>query len=90
MTDSSGFGWGSSLDNLKEANGMFTPTQKVWSINTKELLATLFVLKSFKRELQNTNVKFFTDNTTTLSCILKRGSQQKIKDLISRKVYKVF
>ena len=51
-TDSSGFGWGSALNNgIKQAQGLFTPEQKHHSINTKELMAILYAIKSFKHEL---------------------------------------
>ena len=86
-TDSSGFGWGSSLDNHDEANGLFTPNQQKYSINTKELLAVYYALKSFKQSIAGQKLKIFTDNTTALSCLLKHGSQHEFRDLLTRKIF---
>ena len=91
MTDSSNLGWGSSLDfdKNKTASGRFLPHQISNSINTKELLAVFYGLKSFKRFLKNTDLMIFTDNTTTLSCLLRRGTQNLTRDQITRNIYKI-
>ena len=88
-TDSSGFGWGSSLDNDSQANGLFTVSQQQHSINTKELLAVYYALKSFKTEIQGTKLKIYTDNMTALSCLLKQESQHKFRDMLTRKIFAI-
>ena len=85
--DSSGFGWGSSLDNDSQANGLFTVGQQQHSINTKELLAVYYALKSFRTEIQGKRLKIYTDNMTALSCLLNRGSQHEFRDVLTRKIF---
>ena len=89
-SDSRGSGWGSCLDESSlEANGKFLPDQMHHSINTKELLAIYYALKSFKNKLYNCNVKIFTDNKTALSALVRRGSQNLTRDLIARKIFRI-
>ena len=89
-TDSSGFSWGSDLnDGSKQAQGLFTPAQKKHSINTKELMAIFYAIKSFRHELTAKHVQVLTDNTTALSCILKKGSQHEFRDILTRKIFHI-
>ena len=91
VTDSSKNGWGSSLDfdERRTASGKCLPHQMDNSINTKELMAIFYGLKSFRRQLTNANLMIFTDNTTSLSCLNKKGSQHLFRDQITRGIFKI-
>lgn len=75
FSDASLSGWGASCAN-KKANGFWTDQEKKYHINILELLAALFALKIFARDIVNTQVLLRVDNTTAISCINRMGSVQ--------------
>lgn len=75
FSDASLTGWGASCLN-KKANGFWTNEEKSYHINILELLAALFALKVFAKDLFDTQVLLRVDNTTAISCINRMGSVQ--------------
>ena len=89
-TDSSKTGWGCSINNTEfGANGKFSEEDCNKSINSKELLAIWYGLRCFKDKFKGKKVLILTDNKTALSCIVKRGTQQKFRDYVTRQIYKL-
>ena len=90
-TDSSNIGWGSYLktDKVEEANWRFLENQLHYSINNKELMAVRFALEAYRHKLKNHTVQILTDNSTALSCLLRKGSQDCFRDIVTRKIYKI-
>ena len=77
-------GWGVLIKGVN-ANGTFSEKQSSLSINTKELLAIYYGLASFKNHITGQNILCHCDNTTAVSCIVKKGSSDKIRNAITKK-----
>ena len=69
------------------AHGLFSEKQKLLSINTKELLAIYFSLSSLGQFLKGKNVLCFCDHVTAVSCLTKLGSQDRVRDKITSKIF---
>ena len=71
------------------ANGAFSEKQKLCSINTKELMAIYFGISSLKDLLWNKHILCMCDNTTAVSCIVKRGSQDPTRNRVTRHIFEL-
>ena len=90
FTDASKSGWGASINNTEEGvKGRFSEKEVAKSINSKELLAVLYAMLSLRDRLRNREITILTDNKTALSCLIKRGTQDKFRDIITKKIYKL-
>ena len=72
FSDASLTGWGASRGPLT-ARGQWTPEERSLHINALELLAALFSLRSFTRDLSNANILLRVDNTTAIAYINRMG-----------------
>ena len=73
-TDASLTGWGACWGN-QSTGGTWLEGEKEQHINVLELKAVLFGLKCFVKE-PNKHIKIFSDNTTTIACINKKGTSR--------------
>ena len=71
------------------ANGTFSKKQNSLSINMKELLAIYYGLSSFKHHITEQNILCHCDNTTAVSCIVKKGSPDKVRNAITKKIFQL-
>ena len=76
-TDASSRGWGSDVEG-QCANGHFSEEEKCFTINTKETLAILFALRSFKHILRGKHVLIKSDSTTAISYVKKMGGMDSL------------
>ena len=72
FSDASDVGWG-ALVGEHHASGLWSPHQKTFSINLRELLAVQYGLKAFKHLLVGLSVTLFCDNTTTVAYLRRSG-----------------
>ena len=86
--DSSGFVWG-SVANGVVAQSYFSEQEARLSINSKELLAIFYGLRSHRERLKGHSVLIHSDNTTAVSCIMKKGVSDKYRDGITHKIFDV-
>ena len=87
-SDSSGEGWVCLCKGAK-VNGTFSEKQKLLSINTKELLAIYYGLQCLKDKLKESNILCMCDNTTAVSCILKKGARDRVRDKITKAIFEL-
>ncbi|XP_063371145.1 uncharacterized protein LOC134659432 [Cydia amplana] len=71
-SDASDQGWGAQIDD-KMISGLWTPTQKRWHINRKELYAVLQAFRSEMTYLREKRVIVQSDNRTVVAYIKKQG-----------------
>ena len=72
QTDASLQGWGASMKD-QMTDGRWTDDEKLGHINSLEMLAILYGLKSFENILKEHHIKILCDNTTAVSYINKMG-----------------
>ena len=72
FSDASDVGWG-ALVGEHHASGLWSPHQKTFSINLRELLAVQYGLKALEHLLVGLSVALFCDNTTTVSYLRRSG-----------------
>ena len=72
FSDSSDVGWG-ALVGEHHASGLWSPHQKTFSINLRELLAVQYGLKTLEHLLVGLSVALFCDNTTTVAYLRRSG-----------------
>ena len=72
FSDASDVGWG-ALVGEHHASGLWSPHQKTFSINLRELLAVQFGLKALEHLLVGLSVALFCDNTTTVAYLRRSG-----------------
>ena len=82
-------GWLGVLMSSVNVNGTFSAKQNCLSINTKELLAMFYGLSGFKLQIAGKNILCHCDNTTAVSCILKKGSSGKIWNAITKRIFQL-
>ena len=87
-SDASGEGWGALVAGAN-ANGPFTEKQKTLSINSRELLAIYLGLLSLRDKLIGHSILCLCDNTTAVSCVNKRGSQDFFRDKLVGKIFEL-
>ena len=74
FSDASREGWGATIEN-HHLSGKWSPSEKRGHINTLELKAIWLALREVLPLVRGKTVAVFSDNTTALSYILKRGNQ---------------
>ena len=72
-TDASNKGWGAKMLSGNETNGMWSREEREFHINSLELLAVYFGLRSFCANRKDIHVRVEVDNTTALNYINKMG-----------------
>ena len=72
FSDASDVGWG-ALVGEHHASGLWSPHQKTFSINLRELLAVQYGLKTLEHLLVGLSVALFCDNTTTVAYLRRFG-----------------
>ena len=72
FSDASDVGWG-ALVGEHHASSLWSPHQKIFSINLRELLAVQYGLKALEHLLVVLSVALFCDNTTTVAYLRRSG-----------------
>ena len=72
FSDASDVGWG-ALVGEHHSSGLWSPHQKTFSINLRELLAVQYGLKALEHLLVGLSVALFCDNTTTVAYLRRSG-----------------
>ena len=75
FSDASLTGWGAECQG-QSTRGFWSETERSFHINLLELLAALFSLKSFSKDLYDARVLLRLDNTTAISYINRMGGVQ--------------
>lgn len=71
-SDAANVGWGAHL-NGKHLAGQWTPEQKLWHSNVKELYAVFAAIQSQQKVLLNAHILVQSDNRTILAYIKNQG-----------------
>ena len=88
-SDASDEGWGSYYKGMV-AQGKFDPEQRDWHINTKEVVAAYYGIKSFMPYLPKDHLLLRCDNTTAISDLRDMGTLiSPIRDRFSRKLWQL-
>ncbi|KAI8437183.1 hypothetical protein MSG28_010510 [Choristoneura fumiferana] len=77
-TDAAEGGWG-AIVNGRHMWGRWTPSQKNWHSNVKELWTVYEVLSRLGSELQGKTIMLQSDNRTTVAYIEKQGGTKSLK-----------
>ena len=85
VTDASEYGWGAVRNN--EETGGCWGTDDVAHINVLELKAVLFGLKALCGSVRNETIKVYSDNSTTVSCVNRKGSAKEDCNEIARNIW---
>ena len=72
FSDASDVGWG-ALVGEHHTSGLWSPHQRTFSINLRELLAVQYGLKALEHLLVGLSVALFCDNTTTVAYLRRSG-----------------
>lgn len=75
QTDASHIGYGMVLGST-QCGGKWSQNEKDYHINALELLAILYSLKAFVREIRNKHVRVLTDSTTAMSYVNNMGGSK--------------
>lgn len=87
FSDASLSGWG-AVCNGNSAHGFWKESEQTYHINSLELLAIYFALKSFARDLKNCEILLRVDNTTAISYINRMGGIKfPLLNKLSRKIW---
>ena len=87
-TDSSDFGWGCCLNSSKTAESHFSHSDAQHQINSKELLAVYYSVKTFQSDLAGHHFLLKSDSTTALADLRKMGSMcSKFRDNLVQKIF---
>ena len=87
-TDSSDFGWGCCLNSSRTAGFRFSHQDAAHPINSKELLAVYYSLKTFKTDLFGCHILLKSDSMTALADLRKMGSMcSDFRDNLVSKIY---
>ena len=68
----SNVGWGAHLDE-EVVSGLWSPEERLSSINHRELLAIFYALQHILPRVRNASVAVFADNTTALAYLKNQG-----------------
>lgn len=87
FTDASLSGWG-AVCGMQKTSGNWNPFEKGLHINELELLAVLFGLKCFTKDLSDCEILLRVDNTTAIAYINRMGGIQFPKlNAIAQKIW---
>ena len=87
-TDSSDFGWGCCLNSSKTAGFLFSHSDAQHQINSKELLAVYYSVKTFQTDLTRKHFLLKSDSTTALADLRKMGSMcNEFQDNLVHKIF---
>ncbi len=67
-------GWGASIVGVAPIGGLWSENEIDLHINVKEMLAVLYALRTFVRQLSRCHVRVLSDNTTTVFVLNKMGT----------------
>ena len=68
LRDASNFGWGAQFGEIR-VQGKFNVEQRKLHINTKEVIATYYAVKSFRPYFTSNHLMLRCDNTTAITNI---------------------
>ena len=85
-TDASLEGWGAVKDNIR-TGGSWSEEERDFHINELELKTILLALKALCDKCKCMNIKIFTDNSTALACINKKGSNKARLNELTRLIW---
>ena len=85
-TDASLSGWGAVLGENR-TGGSWSTEEKAAHINELELKTIWLALQAFCSECANKTIKVFTDNSTALACVNKKGSNRVNLNEITRLIW---
>ena len=85
VTDASEYGWGAVRNN--EETGGCWGTDDMAHINVLELKAVLFGLQALCGSVRNETIKVYSDNSTTVSCVNRKGSAKEDCNEITRNIW---
>ena len=77
-------GWEATCEGI-QCGGAWDTIEQTYHINTRELLAIYFALRSFRSLCENKHVRILSDNTTAIGTVNKMGSS---KSLINNEISK--
>lgn len=81
-------GWGATCKGEK-CGGAWNLEEQTFHINTRELLAIYYALRSFKEFCKNKHIRVLCDNTAAIGIVNKMGSSKnKLCDEISKTIWK--
>ena len=72
-SDASDVGWGGAHLGEDVVSGLWSPEERLSSINHRELLAFFYALQHFLPLVRNASVAVFADNTTVLAYLKNQG-----------------
>ncbi|XP_063382987.1 uncharacterized protein LOC134669396 [Cydia fagiglandana] len=76
-TDASDLGWGIQI-NGKTLEGLWTPAQKLWHVNRKELHTVLIALECCQTTIATKTVMLQADNRTVISYLRNQGGTKSL------------
>ena len=85
-TDASLSGWGAVLGDTK-TGGLWSLEEKSRHIYELELKTIWFALQAFCSHESKKMIKIYTDNSTALACVNKKGSSKKNLNDITRLIW---
>lgn len=86
-TDASTLAWGSVFENYR-TGGAWSFKEKILHINCLEILAILYGVRSFLKDLKNYHVRILSDNTAAVGIINKMGSSKSLfADNVSKAIW---
>ena len=89
-TDSSSVGWGCCLNKIDNAGFRFAESELHHPINSKELLAFFYSLKTFGHKVRNSHLLIKSDSMTALADMHKMGSMcSDFRNRLVRKIYNI-
>lgn len=86
VTDASSIGWGGFVLE-KEAQGLWTPEESLQNSNTREMMAVLYSLQAFRKELNNKVVQVLSDNISTVANINFQGGPSAQLTMITSRIW---
>ena len=82
-------GWGASIIGITPVGGLWSETEIDLHINVKEMIAVLYALRTFTRQLKKCHVRVLSDNTTTVFVLNKMGTtRSKECNEMAREIWK--
>lgn len=87
-SDASGSGWGgfNETENIR-TGGKWSAREREFHINVLELKACQLTIYSFCKDIRNTHIRIFMDNTTSCAYINKYGGKHYELDSVAREIW---